>query len=138
MEKKTTPRGIRNNNPLNIKNGEQDLFVGEIRPSKDKTFRQFRTMAYGYRAAMRIIRTYVIRHGLMTVEQVLTRWAPATENDTANYIDVVTQRSGLARNYRLQLERAEMVALVSAMCYMENGVEADEADVRAGFDLLMG
>ncbi|MBX9055585.1 structural protein P5, partial [Parabacteroides merdae] len=49
-----TARGLRNNNPGNIRiNG--DLFQGEVRPSKDKSFKQFTTMAYGYRAMFKIL-----------------------------------------------------------------------------------
>lgn len=47
-----TARGLRNNNPGNIRIND-DLFQGEVRPSKDKSFKQFETMAYGYRADVR-------------------------------------------------------------------------------------
>ena len=43
------PRGLRNNNPGNIRNSST-VWVGEITPSKDKSFKQFKSMAYGYRA----------------------------------------------------------------------------------------
>ena len=54
MKKNNLPRGLRNNNPGNIRIND-DLFQGEIRPSKDKSFKQFTTMAYGYRAMFKIL-----------------------------------------------------------------------------------
>ena len=57
MKKNNLPRGLRNNNPGNIRiNG--DLFQGEVRPSKDKSFKQFTTLAYGYRAMFKILSNY--------------------------------------------------------------------------------
>lgn len=54
MRNNNLPRGLRNNNPGNIRRNS-DVFQGEIRPSKDKSFKQFETMPYGYRAIFRIL-----------------------------------------------------------------------------------
>ena len=51
----TKVRGYRNNNPLNIRISGNN-WIGEIKPSGDKSFCQFETMAYGFRAAMCCIR----------------------------------------------------------------------------------
>lgn len=69
MGKNNLPRGYRNNNPGNIRiNG--DLFQGEIRPSKDKSFKQFETMAYGYRSVFRILSNYRKNYGLDTIRKM--------------------------------------------------------------------
>ena len=83
-----TPRGIRNNNPLNIRrNGSH--WVG-LRPKQtDPDFFQFQTMAWGFRAAFRILRTYWHAYGLHTVKQIITRWAPPNENATSSYVQTV-------------------------------------------------
>jgi hypothetical protein len=130
----TTPRGLRNNNPLNIRRSP-DVFAGEVK-SSDSEFKQFKSMAYGYRAAMRIIGNYVLRYKVDTVRDIISRWAPGSENDTQKYIDTVVQRSGLEPDRHLTLDRSETVALVSAMSFVENGRAADEHDVEAGYDLL--
>lgn len=52
-----TARGLRNNNPGNIRINN-DLFQGEVGPSEDKSFKQFTTMAYGYRAMFKILSNY--------------------------------------------------------------------------------
>lgn len=55
----STPRGIRNNNPLNIRiNGTK--WEGLCPVQTDKSFFQFRTMAYGYRAAIKTIHEYLL------------------------------------------------------------------------------
>ena len=47
-------RGLRNNNPGNIRLS-RTVWQGEIRPSRDRSFCQFRTMAYGYRALIKLL-----------------------------------------------------------------------------------
>jgi hypothetical protein len=134
MTKSNAPRGLRNNNPLNIRKSS-DVFVGEVK-SADSEFKQFKSAAYGYRAAMRVISTYVLRYKLGTVAEVIERWAPKSENDTKSYLNSVVKRSGLAADHKLALERSELIALVAAMSFVENGVSANEHDVASGYDLL--
>ena len=70
MKKNNLTRGLRNNNPGNIRiNG--DLFQGEVRPSKDKSFKQFETMAYGYRAMFVILRNYIRNYKLDTIRKMI-------------------------------------------------------------------
>ena len=81
------PRGLRNNNPGNIR-VSGDLFRGEIRPSGDRSFKRFETMAYGYRAMFRILSSYHRDHKLGTIRELINRWAPPGENDTAVYENI--------------------------------------------------
>ena len=85
-------RGQRNNNPLNIRHSA-DRWQGACKEQKDKSFVQFETMAYGYRAAWRILETYWKRmhaQGVaFNVRNIIGRWAPPTENDTQAYIRTV-------------------------------------------------
>ena len=74
------PRGLRNNNPLNIRHNK-DVFQGEVKGT-DKAFKTFSTMPYGYRAAFVTLATYNSR-GWNTIEKIISRWAPPCENDTA-------------------------------------------------------
>ena len=136
MKKNNLPRGLRNNNPGNIRiNG--DLFQGEVRPSKDKSFKQFETMAYGYRAMFVILRNYIRNYKLDTIRKMISRWAPTNENHTENYIRVVAERSGIPADETVYPENREiMIRIVAAMSYVENGVEADMPDVITGWILL--
>lgn len=89
-------RGWRNNNPLNIRRGED--WCG-LRPVQtDPAFCQFLTMAYGYRAAAKVLRSYY-HYFKQTgkewrIDTILNRWAPPTENDTSAYIDRVLPLMG--------------------------------------------
>ncbi len=92
-------RGWRNNNPLNIRRGAK--WVGLVKQPTDTEFCQFTTRMYGYRAAFRILRSYfnyfTQRNRPFTIETVISRWAPPTENATLQYISKVVQLTGIDR-----------------------------------------
>lgn len=129
-------RGYRNNNPGNIRiNG--DKFQSEVIPSQDKEFKQFESMAYGYRAIFKILRNYQINYKLNTIRQMISRWAPKKENDTANYISVVSEISGIPADDPIRTDNREMmIRIVAAMSRVENGIDADMVDIIDGWNLL--
>jgi hypothetical protein len=87
------PRGIRNNNPGNIRHDGYTGWVGMTGVDEDG-FIIFETAEYGIRAMIRIFRSYA-RRGVTTVADIVSTWAPETENNTAAYIDHVAQKLGL-------------------------------------------
>ena len=126
-----TPRGIRNNNPLNIRHN-RDRFQGEV-TGTDRAFKTFSSMAYGYRAAFVTLASY-LANGRNTVEKIIRAWAPPTENNTEGYIAHVVQRSGVGRNKVLTAESGgDYRKIVAAMSHCENGIPANMTDVEAGF-----
>ena len=130
-------RGYRNNNPLNMRH-DNDRWQGEVVPSQDGAFKQFETMAWGYRAAFKLLHNYQKNNGCRILSDFINRWAPPSENNTAAYISTVAKRAGLSDVSEIDTLNGEtMRAVVSAMSYVENGVEAKEADVAAGWDLFM-
>ena len=89
-----TPRGLRNNNPLNIeKTKGGNPWQGEIVPSKDSRFAQFTSMAYGYRAAFKLLNNYQRNYGLDTIRKMISRWAPSNENHTEAYVKAGCKRT---------------------------------------------
>lgn len=65
------------------------------------------------------------------------RWAPPCENNTESYISTVERRSGVSRHTVLRRDNKEqLIAIVSAMSYVENGVPANMEDVRKGWELI--
>lgn len=135
MTRTDLPRGLRNNNPGNIRRNS-DVFQGEI-ASTDKAFKQFKTMAYGYRAIFCILRTYYQNYHLKTIRQLIGRWAPSSENDTESYVSQVSDYSGIPADDPLTItDREQMIRIVAAMSRVENGREAVMSDVIAGWDLL--
>lgn len=123
------------NNPGNIRLSAVS-FRGEVRPSSHPSFCQFQTMADGYRAMFVIIRTYMRMYGLTTIDGIISRWAPPTENDTQKYIDTVAYLSGINAYRSLTFCKHELVPVVCAMSVVENGVKADKAEVEKGWQLL--
>ena len=94
MSNTNLPRGYRNNNPLNIRYYAGNSWKGKVLPNTDRnnTFEQFINMAYGYRAALYLLRKY-INEGNNTVEKIISRWAPPSENNTQGYINDVCRIS---------------------------------------------
>lgn len=127
-------RGLKNNNPGNIEQNK-DVFQGEVRPSQDKRFKQFKTMAYGYRAMFVTLATYNKRR-LNTIDSIIRSWAPSVENHTDKYIECVEKWSGVNRHKKLTLNSGDnYIQIVAAMSRMENGIVADMSDVLVGFTL---
>ena len=129
-------RGISNKNPGNIRQSPTK-YLGEVRPSKDKHFKQFQTMAWGYRAMFVLLHTYS-KNGFRTIRQMISRYAPPVENHTENYIKYVAEKSRVFADVELDtLDPAEMIPIVSAMSQMENGMPAVADQVREGWDLFI-
>jgi hypothetical protein len=126
-------RGLRNNNPLNIRHNA-DNFKGEIK-GRDTSFKTFSSMPYGYRAAFVTLGTYLSR-GWNTIEKIITKWAPPTENNTESYFAHVERWSGVPRNKELTArDGSDYILIVAAMSFVENGQNADISAVHAGFKL---
>lgn len=131
-------RGLRNRNPGNIRRSGV-RYKGEVRPSTDPQFKQFGSMALGYRAIFVLLDTYRIRYGLDTMRTMISRWAPPSENDTAAYVDAVCRRTGLAPDRPIDTrDRATMVPLAAAISRVENGTDAVAEEVEAGWKLFAG
>lgn len=115
------PRGIRNNNPLNIRLST-NKWQGKITPSTDTQFEQFETVEYGIRAAFIILRTYIRKYGVQTITQLISRFAPATENNVTDYVNRVCDLSKTSLNEPLRFERRlQMCTILWAMHVVECG-----------------
>lgn len=137
--KKKIVRGLRNNNPGNIRINT-DKFEGEIRPSSDVSFKQFQTMAYGYRAIMKTLQTYANKYKLTTLKQWIYRWAPPEDdNDTEAYVSFVSKFAKLNPDSPIDCKNKELMCLIAAaISQQETGKVADMSDVRMGWTLLVG
>ena len=128
------PRGIRNNNPLNIRVGCK--WVGEVENPTDKDFEQFTCMHYGLRAGFILLRRYIERYHLCTITDILSRWAPNRENHTRKYIDYVCDVAGIGALDKISFQDADtMIAIVNAMCYYENGTRVPFNVIQEGYAL---
>ena len=135
MRNSSLPRGLRNNTPGNIRRNS-DVFQGE-KTSSDKEFKQFKSMAYGYRAIFKILSNYYRNYKLDTIRKMIGRWAPENENDTEAYIKAVSDYAGIPADDPINVnDREQMIRIVAGMSKVENGREADMSDVITGWSLL--
>lgn len=115
------PRGIRNNNPGNIQKGAG--FQGEVE-GNDPRFATFATPEDGIRAIGMNLLTYQRQHGLDTVQGILNRWAPPSENDTGAYVGQVARALGVEPNQQLDLsDPATLTGLTAAIIRHENAMQ---------------
>ncbi|MBO5820436.1 MAG: structural protein P5 [Alistipes sp.] len=130
-------RGLRNCNPGNIRRSKVH-YLGEVRPSQDSDFKQFESMAYGYRAMFVLLDSYRRRYALNTLRQMLNRYAPPSENFTEGYIRFVSQKTGILPDEELNTRsERDMVPIISAMSEIENGVSADRSMVLEGWRMFV-
>lgn len=129
------PRGIRNNNPLNIRRGSN--WVGLSKHQTDPAFCQFDSITYGLRAGLIIIRTYMTKYKLTTIHTIVSRWAPPKENNTDAYVKSVSSMMKMHALLTFDFsDRGRIVALVSAMCKVETGITIDQKLIESAYDLL--
>lgn len=129
-------RGIRNNNPLNIRRNNTK-WQGLAKEQKDKSFFTFVAPEWGYRAALRTLQNYNRVHRLTSIRQWVNRWAPPVENPTDNYLEFVCAKVGMPADAEPRItNRVIMCNIVAAMSHFENGVPAVMEDVYKGWELL--
>lgn len=102
------PLGVKGNNPGNIRNTNG---VG---------FQQYPTIQAGLDAMAKQLLRYQNVYGLSTVDQIVSRWAPTSENNTAAYIADVSKRTGFGPSQQLNLNDPQVLqSLMSAMSVHE-------------------
>lgn len=114
------PRGIRNNNPGNIRFNSANDWDGQA--GRDSAgFAVFDSSKWGLRALAKLLRNYH-RSGLTTIAQIIGRYAPANENNTGAYIDSVAYALAESPAGYLDLDDPEIItALMAAIVKHENG-----------------
>lgn len=128
------PRGIRNNNPLNIRIGNR--WIGEVLHPTDSEFEQFVSLHYGLRAGFVLLRRYIVRYKLNTVRLIISRWAPSTENKTEDIIGRVSKFMAIGPDDVLSYEnKSQMCDLVQGMCLVECGQLICMSEIRYGYEL---
>ena len=130
-------RGIRNNNPLNIRHGKSQ-WVGMAKEQTDRAFVQFTERKYGYRAAFVLLKNYINKYEANTVTKIVERWAPAKDgNDTKGYIGFVCHTTGIGKHQPLCFEdKAMMVEIVRSMAQMESAVIEDKEALEEAYEMV--
>ena len=120
-------RGWRNNNPGNLTDTAID-WDGETGLNLDPNFEEFTTPEYGIRAIGKLLLNYQKIHGIDTVTGVVSRYAPNTENPTADYIDFVCNETGLKADEPISIH-AHLFPLVKAIIKFEMGIQPYSDDL---------
>lgn len=124
-----TTRGLRNNNPGNIRKDGKTVWQGMATAQPDASFVSFVSPEYGIRALAKVLHTYIAT-GTNTIRAIVTRWAPPSENNTAAYIAAVAAQTGINPDAPVN-EATHLPALVQAIIKHENGVQPYPPDVLA-------
>lgn len=115
---------IDKNNPGNlVKTGS--LWKGQAK-SKGR-FISFESSHYGLRALAVVLLRYESRHGLTSVEEIIGRFAPAHENNTAKYAAFVANHLGVRVQENLEVQ-SHLVLLMQAIVQYENGSQPYSVD----------
>ncbi|NUW69547.1 structural protein P5 [Vibrio coralliilyticus] len=113
------PRGFRNHNPLNIEYNEGNDWVGQTGVEPEGRFAQFKAMKYGIRAGASILKRYLLVYHLRTVNQIIHKWAPPSENESDSYAHTVAKRMHV--NVDTLLTTADIPNLIEQMVRIESG-----------------
>ncbi len=141
----------RNQNPLNIRLAKTVKWQGQT--GQEGGFVKFERFSYGYRAAVKILRSYHIR-GIRSIRDIISTWAPRSENDTESYIKNVVRimnevwridldEGDYCAKTQINLKDRDMViSLLLAMTRIETGANAAQAhrlkaSAEAGYDLAV-
>jgi len=132
-------RGLRNNNPGNIRIGTS-AWMGKIPVSQntDGSFEQFETWVYGLRAMIKLIRNYIYG-GQNSIAKIISKYAPVFDNnDTNAYINLVVKRSGILANKQLDADnKTDLRKIIKAMVEQELGCNlVTDAEFNKAWDLL--
>lgn len=121
------PRGIRNNNPGNLN------YVGQngatLEEHATPRFARFNSAFEGFAALGKQIKAYYNGTSkaagyqkLQSVEDIISRFAPASENNTQAYINKLSKMLGVGRGDSLNIQDPKVLAtLMNGITQIENG-----------------
>ena len=117
------PRGIRNNNPMNVKNFDIP-WRGSIDNPTDETFEQFNNPAMGIRAGLRDLMNDHLKDGKKTIRGLIGEFAPESENPTSEYVNFVSNRVGVSPSAEIDFIKPSLLQdFVRATIEFENGIQ---------------
>jgi hypothetical protein len=133
----TMTRGLRNNNPFNLEDDGVTAWEGLATPRNDGPYLVFTNASYGIRAGGKNVSNYVLLDGISpTIAELITRFAPPTENDTAAYIADVASQLGVDPNAALNIPGGDLLPLAKAIISHENGLNPySDAMIAAALNL---
>ncbi len=131
------PRGIRNNNPGNIRWGDNWQGLKKDGKQQDPSFCVFTNAVYGIRALAKVLKNYQRLYGLNTPRKIINRYAPPNENQTLAYINSVAQQLGMTPDTEVNLtETGVLTVFIKAIIRHENGIQPyKDETIQKGIEL---
>lgn len=124
------------NNPGNIRKVSR-TYPGEVIPSSDPAFKEFKDMESGYQAMFSLLNRFYFAQGQDTIKKIIFKWAPPSENNSQAYVNSIVSQTGINQNTVIdKTNPQQMQALVSAMSRHENGSAAVAKEVSDGWKLF--
>jgi len=115
-------RADRNHNSGNIADGsfarKQPGYIGS-----DGRFAKFATNEHGYAAMEKLLGSYM-KQGRRTISSIISKWAPASENNVGAYVNSVSHATGLGPNQVLGHENIAAVARAMAAVEGHSGARS--------------
>lgn len=109
----------RNNNPLNIRFSGNNNWAGKG-SDNGSGFENFDSAEHGLRAGMKLIRNH-IGNGKDTLQSLISTWAPPSENDTKQYAQSVSRKTGIPVDAQLNPNDPQQIAAVAKAMAEQEG-----------------
>lgn len=126
-------RAERNNNPGNLEFRGQS---GAVPEDGSGRFAKFGSASEGVSALVKQFQRYGSR-GIDSLDKIISKYAPPNENDTQAYIDVLSQKLGVAPGEKLDLNNSDTLStLVKGISRHESGSDfLSNQDVLSGINM---
>lgn len=129
-------RGLRNNNPGNLIKTNLP-WKGKVPHDKnpDERFEQFTSIVWGLRAMIMDVVGDITTKGQNTIRKLITKYAPAHENDTEAYINGVARQIGITPDAIIDVKQPIIQKLILAMVKIENGSTLPVSTFKSAWEL---
>lgn len=111
-------RGLRNNNPCNLKSSKNTKWDGQI--GSDGKFIIFESPEYGIRACAKNLKNYQHKNGLDTLRSMVYRMGPPYENDTKKYVRNLSNIVGVSPDEKINVLK-HLPEIIKGIIFLENG-----------------
>lgn len=117
---------IGKNNVLNIRSSNAFRWTGQT--GSTRGFCDFGAVMFCWRVGAYLIMRSYRRAKVRSIEQIIKRFAPPSENNTEAYIDFVCAQTGYNRKF-VPIAVEEVANILVAMMFMEMGISKKEREV---------
>lgn len=111
-------RGLRNNNPCNLKSSKNTKWDGQV--GSDGKFIIFESPEYGIRACAKNLKNYQQKNGLDTLRSMVYRMGPPHENDTKKYVRNLSNIVGVSPDEKINVLK-HLPEIIKGIIFLENG-----------------